>query len=493
MSRYIMSLDCGTTSSRCIIFDGRKIIASAQNEYRQIYPQPGWVEHNPNDIWESQYGAAQTALDRAELTADDIAAIGITNQRETTILWDRKTGQPIYNAIVWQCRRTADICAALRKRGLENMIRKKTGLVLDAYFSATKLMWLFDNVKGLRERAMKGEIAFGTPDTYLIWRLTGGRVHITDYTNASRTMLFNINSLSWDNDLLREFDIPASILPSVVPSSGIAAYTAPELFGAPIAIAGIAGDQQSALYGQGCFDAGTAKNTYGTGCFLLMNTGEKAVYSNNGLITTIACGKGGKISYALEGSVFSAGAAIQWLRDELHIIASSSESEYEALKVSSTGGVYMVPAFTGLGAPYWDPNARGVIVGITRGTNRRHIIRAVLEAIAYQSHDVLALMEKETGISISTLRVDGGASSNNFLMQFQADISNKSVMRPSCVESTALGAAMLAADAVGIDMGDTESDYDIFNPAMTESERNALIVGWNSAVNSSITKKTDIV
>ncbi|MBR6726334.1 MAG: glycerol kinase GlpK [Clostridia bacterium] len=493
MSRYIMSLDCGTTSSRCIIFDGRKIIASAQNEYRQIYPQPGWVEHNPNDIWESQYGAAQTALDRAELTADDIAAIGITNQRETTILWDRKTGQPIYNAIVWQCRRTADICAALRKRGLENMIRKKTGLVLDAYFSATKLMWLFDNVKGLRERALKGEIAFGTPDTYLIWRLTGGRVHITDYTNASRTMLFNINSLSWDNDLLREFDIPASILPSVVPSSGIAAYTAPELFGAPIAIAGIAGDQQSALYGQGCFDAGTAKNTYGTGCFLLMNTGEKAVYSNNGLITTIACGKGGKISYALEGSVFSAGAAIQWLRDELHIIASSSESEYEALKVSSTGGVYMVPAFTGLGAPYWDPNARGVIVGITRGTNRRHIIRAVLEAIAYQSHDVLALMEKETGISISTLRVDGGASSNNFLMQFQADISNKSVMRPSCVESTALGAAMLAADAVGIDMGDTESDYDIFNPAMTESERNALIVGWNRAVNSSITKKTDIV
>ncbi len=493
MSRYIMSLDCGTTSSRCIIFDGRKVIASAQNEYRQIYPQPGWVEHNPNDIWESQYGAARTALDRAGLTASDIAAIGITNQRETAIVWDKKTGQPIYNAIVWQCRRTADICSALRKRGLEDKIRKKTGLVLDAYFSATKLIWLFDNIDGLRERAEKGEIAFGTPDTYLIWRLTGGRVHITDYTNASRTMLFNINTLSWDKELLDEFNIPSSILPAVVSSSGVAAYTAPELFGAPIAIAGIAGDQQAALYGQGCFDAGSAKNTYGTGCFLLMNIGDKAVYSNNGLITTIACKKGGKISYALEGSVFSAGSAIQWLRDELHIISSSSESEFEAQKVSDTGGVYMVPAFTGLGAPYWDPDARGVITGITRGTNRCHIIRAVLESIAYQSRDVLSLMEKETGINISSLRVDGGASSNNFLMQFQANIANKTVIRPSCVESTALGAAMLAADAVGIDMGDCESEHDVFDPVMTESERKYLLCGWVNAVNSSLTKKTDIV
>lgn len=477
-----MALDQGTTSSRCIIFEWGKPVASARNEFRQIYPQPGWVEHSPHDIWESQYGAARRALGRAGLSAADIAAIGITNQRETTLVWDKKTGEPISNAIVWQCRRTAPVCERMKADGMEDIIREKTGLVIDAYFSASKLIWLLENIPGLRQRAERGEIAFGTPDTWLVWKLTGGRLHITDYTNASRTMLFNINSLTWDEELLRAFNIPAAILPALVPSSGIAGYTSPELFGSALPIAGIAGDQQAALYGQRCHTAGTVKNTYGTGCFMLMNTGAKKVTSKNGLLTTVACGEDGMPSYALEGSVFSAGSAVQWLRDELGLISSASESEPAALSVADTGGVYMVPAFTGLGAPRWDPAARGIICGITRGTGRNHVIRAALEAIAYQTSDILNLMKSETGIDIDMLRVDGGASANNFLIQFQADISGCRVARPACVESTALGAACLAARAAGKDAGSDE-ELTIFEPSMNAERRGILLAGWNDAVN----------
>lgn len=480
-----MSLDHGTTSSRCIIFDGGKIVASARNEYRQIYPKAGWVEHSPYDIWESQYGSARAALERSGLSASDIAAIGIANQRETTLVWDRRTGEPVYNAIVWQCRRTSPICEQLKKRGMEDMIRAKTGLVIDAYFSATKLMWLLENVPGLRQRAEAGEIAFGTPDSWLIWKLTGGRTYITDYTNASRTMLFNINSLRWDRELLGEFDIPVCMLPEVVKSSGVAGYTSPELFGGAIAIAGIAGDQQAALFGQKCRTAGTAKNTYGTGCFMLMNVGERPVFSENGLITTIACGEGGKVVYALEGSVFSAGSAVQWLRDELGLISSASESEAAAVSVDDTKGVYMVPAFTGLGAPYWNSDARGIVCGLTRGANRCHIIRAVLEAIAYQTADVLTLMESETGILLDTLRVDGGASANGFLMNFQADITGRRIERPACVESTALGAACLAALAVGCETATSDGAVTVFEPKMDTAKRKALLDGWHDAVRRS--------
>jgi glycerol kinase len=480
-----MALDHGTTSSRCIIFEGEKIVASARNEYRQIYPKAGWVEHSPYDIWESQYGAAREALERAKLSALDITAIGIANQRETTLVWDRLTGEPVYNAIVWQCRRTSFICEQLKKRGMEDMIRAKTGLVIDAYFSATKLMWLLENVPGLRQRAEAGEIAFGTPDSWLIWKLTGGRLHITDYTNASRTMVFNINDLCWDKGLLCAFDIPGCMLPEVVTSSGVAGYTSPELFGGAIPIAGIAGDQQAALFGQKCRIAGTAKNTYGTGCFLLMNVGERPVFSKNGLITTIACGEGGKPVYALEGSVFSAGSAVQWLRDELGLISSASESEAAAASVEDTKGVYMVPAFTGLGAPYWDPDARGIICGLTRGVSRCHIIRAVLEAIAYQTADVLALMESETGILLDMLRVDGGASANNFLMNFQADITGRRIERPVCIESTALGAACLAALAVGCEIYTADSAVTVFMPRMDKEKREVLLGGWHDAVSRS--------
>lgn len=487
MSKYIMSLDQGTTSSRCIIFEGEKPIASAQNEYRQIYPEAGWVEHSPYDIWESQYGAAREALERSGLTASDIAAIGITNQRETTLVWDRKTGEPLYNAIVWQCRRTSPVCNRLKQSGMEDMIRAKTGLVIDPYFSATKLMWLLENVPGLRDRAEAGEVAFGTPDSWLIWKLTGGRLHITDYTNASRTMLFNINSLRWDAELLCEFGIPYCMLPEVVPSSGIAGYTSPELFGCAIPIAGIAGDQQAALFGQKCRKAGTAKNTYGTGCFMLMNVGDRPVFSENGLLTTVACGEGGVPVYALEGSVFSAGSAVQWLRDELKLISSASESEAAAESVPDTNGVYMIPAFTGLGAPYWNSGARGIICGLTRGANRCHIIRAVLEAIAYQTSDILALMENETGIKLELLRVDGGASSNNFLMRFQADITGRRIERPACVESTALGAACLAALAVGEGNITSESVAEtVFEPHMDIQKRDSLLAGWHEAVCRSI-------
>lgn len=481
-----MALDQGTTSSRCILFDGEKPIASAQNEFRQIYPRAGWVEHSPYDIWESQYGAAREALRRSGLAANEISAIGITNQRETTLVWDRKTGEPLYNAIVWQCRRTSQVCEKLKRSGAEDMIRSKTGLVIDAYFSATKLMWLLENVPGLRERAEAGEVAFGTPDTWLVWMLTAGRLHITDYTNASRTMLFNIGSLSWDADLLSLFNIPRCMLPEVVPSSGLAGFTSPELFGCAIPIAGIAGDQQAALFGQKCRYAGSAKNTYGTGCFMLMNVGDKPVFSANGLLTTVACGWEGKPAYALEGSVFSAGSAVQWLRDEMKLISSASESEAAARSVEDTLGVYMVPAFTGLGAPYWNSDARGLICGLTRGAGRNHIIRAVLESIAYQTADILALMERETGIRLDALRVDGGASSNDFLMQFQADIIGRCVERPACVESTALGAACLALSAAGCGDAVSEPDApDVFRPSMAGAKREALLAGWHEAVSRS--------
>ncbi len=487
MPKFIMALDQGTTSSRCVIFRNGRPVASAQNEYRQIYPQPGWVEHSPHDIWESQYGAAREAMARAAVTAADIAAIGITNQRETTLVWDRMTGEPVYNAIVWQCRRTSSLCEKLRKRGMEDIIRKKTGLVADAYFSATKLMWLLDNVAGLRRRAEAGEIAFGTPDTWLIWKLTGGRLHITDYTNASRTMLFDINNLCWDSELLRIFDIPKAMLPQVVPSSGFVGYTSPELFGGAIPVCGIAGDQQAALFGQACFEPGMAKNTYGTGCFMLMNTGEKPVMSNNGLLTTIAWGVNGKVEYALEGSIFIAGAAIQWLRDEVKLIDSSPESEEWAKQVEDSNGVYVVPAFVGLGAPHWDGYARGTIVGLTRGANKAHIIRATLESIAYQTNDVLSAMAEDSGIKLAALKVDGGACANNFLMQFQADIINAPVQRPVCIETTALGAAYLAGLAVGYWANKEEvlANWAIsqtFEPTFDQAKRDELGKGWKKAV-----------
>ncbi len=491
MGKYIMALDAGTTSNRAILFDKNgKIVSVAQREFTQIYPQPGWVEHDANEIWSSMLGVAVETMARAGTSAENIAGIGITNQRETTIVWDKETGEPIYNAIVWQCRRTAEYCDSLKKKGLEEMIRSKTGLVIDAYFSATKLRWILENVPGARERAEKGELLFGTVDTWLIWKLTKGRVHVTDYSNASRTMMFNIVDLKWDEDILRELDIPMSMLPEVKDSSEVYGLASKHLLGREVPIAGIAGDQQAALFGQQCWEKGNAKNTYGTGCFLLMNTGDKPVFSNNGLVTTIAWGLGGKVQYALEGSVFIAGASIQWLRDEMKLIDSAEDSEYMAQKVPDTNGCYVVPAFTGLGAPYWNQYARGAIVGITRGVNKYHIIRATLESIAYETQDVLTAMEKDTGLKLSELRVDGGASANNFLLQTEADLINATVIRPGCLESTAMGAAFLAGLAVGYwesrdELRTVLSIDRVFNPVISEEEREKKLSGWKKAVERS--------
>ena len=488
MNGYIIALDQGTTSSRSIIFDSKgNIVSLAQYPFTQIYPKPGWVEHDPMVILESQMLAMSEAFEKSGLSPTDIAGIGITNQRETTIVWDKNTGKPIYNAIVWQCRRTSEYCDTLKEKGLTDKFREKTGLVIDAYFSGTKVKWLLDNVPGARERAEKGELLFGTVETWLIWKLTKGAVHVTDYSNASRTMLFNINTLSWDDEILSELDIPKSMLPQPKPSSCIYGKTDPAFFGGEIPIAGAAGDQQAALFGQTCFQAGEAKNTYGTGCFLLMNTGEKPVFSENGLVTTIAWGLDGKVTYALEGSIFVAGAAIQWLRDEMRLIDSAEDSEYMASKVEDTNGCYVVPAFTGLGAPHWDQYARGTIVGITRGVNKYHIIRATLESIAYQVNDVLEAMKADSGIALSSLNVDGGASANNFLMQVQADIINAPVNRPSFVETTAMGAAYLAGLASGYwkskeEIANNRSTDKIFLPSVCEELRLSRIKGWNKAV-----------
>ena len=488
MAKYVMALDSGTTSNRCILFDENgKIRSVAQKEFIQHFPKPGWVEHDAGEIWSTQLSVAREAMNQIEATAEDIAAIGITNQRETTIVWDKNTGQPVYHAIVWQCRRTSEYCDSLKAKGLEEKFRQKTGLVIDAYFSATKVKWILDNVEGARERAEKGELLFGTVETWLIWKLTKGAVHVTDYSNASRTMMFNINTLEWDDEILKELDIPKCMLPEPKPSSCIYGEADPSYLGGPIPISGAAGDQQSALFGQTCFNAGEAKNTYGTGCFLLMNTGEKPVFSKNGLVTTIAWGLDGKVNYALEGSIFVAGAAIQWLRDELRIIDSAPDSEYMAKKVKDTNGCYVVPAFTGLGAPHWDQYARGTIVGITRGVNKYHIIRATLESLAYQVNDVLVAMKADSGIDLAALKVDGGASANDFLMQTQANIINAPVNRPQCVETTAMGAAYLAGLAVGY----WESKEDViknwaidktFEPKIDEEQRSKMIKGWNKAV-----------
>ncbi len=488
MKQFVMALDAGTTSNRCILFDRQGNIRSvAQKEFTQYFPKPGWVEHDADEIWSTQLGVAVEAMSKIGAEAADIAAIGITNQRETAIVWDKKTGEPVCHAIVWQCRRTAGFCDKLIAEGLEDMIRRKTGLKIDAYFSATKIKWILDHVEGARQRAERGELLFGTVETWLIWKLTKGKVHVTDYSNASRTMLFNINTLQWDEDILELLDIPASMLPEVKPSSCIYGESDASYFGGSIPIGGAAGDQQSALFGQTCFRAGEAKNTYGTGCFLLMNTGEKPVFSDNGLLTTIAWGLDGKINYALEGSIFVAGAAIQWLRDEMRLIDSSEDSEYMANKVPDTNGCYVVPAFTGLGAPHWDPYARGTIVGITRGVSKYHIIRATLESLAYQVNDVLKAMEADSGITLSSLKVDGGASANDFLMQAQADISNAPVNRPKCVETTAMGAAYLAGLAVGYWKNKEEVLQNwaidrIFMPGIPEEEREKKIRGWNRAV-----------
>ena len=488
MKKYIMALDSGTTSNRCILFDREGVIRSmAQKEFTQYFPQPGWVEHDANEIWQSQLSVAREAMRKLGVSYDEIAAIGITNQRETTVVWDRVTGQPVYNAIVWQCRRTSDYADELKEKGLTDAFRKKTGLVIDPYFSATKVRWILENVPGARERAEHGDLLFGTIDTWLMYKLSKGRIHVTDYSNASRTMLFNINTLEWDKDILEELDIPVSMLPDVKPSSCLYGESDPEFFGGAIPIAGAAGDQQAALFGQICFEEGDAKNTYGTGCFMLMNTGEKPVFSENGLLTTIAWGLDGKVNYALEGSVYVAGAAIQWLRDELKLIDGSPDSEYFATRVKDTAGCYVVPAFTGLGAPYWDPYARGAIMGLTRGVNKYHLIRATLESLAFQSNDVLHAMELDSGIKTAALKVDGGASMNNFLMQFQADIMNAPVHRPACVETTAMGASYLAGLAVGFweDKEDVRRHWSMereFLPSMDEDRRREEINGWNKAV-----------
>ncbi|KPU43586.1 glycerol kinase [Oxobacter pfennigii] len=492
MTKYIMSFDQGTTSSRTIIFNEQgKIAGMAQKEFAQIYPKPGWVEHDPMEILESQMYSAKEALKNASLTGEDIAAIGITNQRETAVLWDKHTGRSIYNAIVWQCRRTAYICDELKKNGYDEKIRQKTGLLIDAYFSGTKIKWILDNVEGAREKARRGEILFGTVDSWLLWNLTGGKIHATDYSNASRTLVYNIRDLKWDEEILEILDIPKEMLPEVKPSSHIFGHTARELFDAAIPIAGIAGDQQAALFGQACFKPGMAKNTYGTGCFLLMNTGEKLIESKNGLLSTISWGIKGKVEYALEGSIFVGGAVIQWLRDELKMLQSSGESEEYAKAVKDSNGVYVVPAFVGLGAPYWDMYARGAIFGLTRGAKREHIIRASLECIAYQTMDVLKAMEEDSGISLKELKVDGGASSNNFLMQFQADILNTAVERPNIIETTALGAAYLAGLTAGYfeDMEKISNNRLTgrhFTPAMEEAARQSLISGWHKAVARSL-------
>lgn len=488
MAQYIMALDAGTTSNRCILFNKKGEMCSvAQREFTQYFPQPGWVEHDADEIWASQIGVAVEAMNKIGASAKDIAAIGITNQRETVIVWDKNTGEPVCHAIVWQCRRTSDYCDSLKEKGLTEKFRQKTGLVIDAYFSGTKIKWILDNIPGARQKAENGELLFGTVETWLIWKLTKGAVHVTDYSNASRTMLFNINTLEWDDEILKELDIPKCMLPEVKPSSCIYGLADSSFLGGQIPIAGAAGDQQAALFGQTCFRPGEAKNTYGTGCFLLMNTGEKPVFSQNGLVTTIAWGLDGKVTYALEGSIFVAGAAIQWLRDEMRLIDSAADSEYMATKVKDTNGCYVVPAFTGLGAPHWDQYARGTIVGITRGVNKCHIIRATLESLAYQVNDVLSAMEADSGIRLSALKVDGGASANNFLMQVQADITAAPVNRPICVETTAMGAAYLAGLAVGYWKNTDEvlKNWTIdrsFTPSISEEDRAARIKGWNKAV-----------
>lgn len=488
MKKYIMALDQGTTSSRCIIYDKKgSIITSAQKEFKQYYPKPGWVEHDANEIWSTQIAVAFEALMQIGATYENIEAIGITNQRETTVVWDKTTGKPIYNAIVWQCRRTSEYCKTLKEMGLTEKVKEKTGLLIDGYFSGTKLKWILDNVEGARDKANKEQLLFGTIETWLIWKMTGGKVHVTDYSNASRTMMFNIKTLEWDDELLEILDIPKSMLPKPLPSSQVYGETKETIFAGPIKIAGSAGDQQAALFGQTCFEEGDAKSTYGTGNFLLMNTGTKPVYSNKGLLTTIAWGLDGKVYYALEGSVFVCGAAIQWLRDEMGILDNAKTSEKLAKAVRDSNGVYIVPAFVGLGAPYWDSNARGSIFGLTRGANKCHLTRATLESMAYQCFDLLTAMEG----NYDALRVDGGACANGFLMQFQADILNKRVVRPSCIETTSLGAAYLAGLAVGYwkDKKDVINNWQVdkvFTPTMDEKERAALIKGWKRAVKATM-------
>ena len=486
MSKYVMALDQGTTSSRAIIFDEHQnIVNMAQKEFTQHYPKAGWGEHDPLEIYASQYGVLVEVLARSGMEAGEISAIGITNQRETTIVWDKNTGRPVYNAIVWQCRRTSDFCTNLVERGYADEIRAKTGLLIDAYFSATKIKWILDNVEGARERAERGELLFGTVDTWLIWKLTGGAAHVTDVTNASRTMLFNIHTLEWDKDICALLDIPMCMLPKVCDSSMV--YGAARIGGAEIPIAGAAGDQQCALFGQCCFEPGQMKNTYGTGCFLLMNTGSEIVESRNGLVTTIAASSGDHVEYALEGSIFVGGAAVQWLRDELNVVSDAAETQQYAEKVQDTAGAYVVPAFTGLGAPYWNQRARGTVVGITRGFSRAHLVRATLESIAYQTQDITEAMERDSGIGIAALKVDGGACANNFLMQFQADIAGCSVYRPKCIETTALGAAYLAGLAVGYwesleDVKQNQGIDRVFVPAMDKEKRAELLRGWRKAV-----------
>ena len=488
MGKYILALDQGTTSSRCIIYDKKgNMISVAQKEFTQIYPKDGWVEHDAMEIWSTQMGVAQEALLKIGCTYEDIEAIGITNQRETTVVWDKETGMPIYNAIVWQCRRTAEYCDSLIKQGHSDMIREKTGLLIDAYFSGTKLKWILDNVDGAREKAEAGKLLFGTIETWLIWKMTDGKVHVTDYSNASRTMMFNIKTLEWDDEILEILNVPKAMLPEPKPSSCIYGETATTIFGGPIKIAGAAGDQQAALFGQTCFEPGEGKNTYGTGCFLLMNTGETPVYSKNGLVTTIAWGLDGKVNYALEGSVFVCGAAIQWLRDEIDIMEKSSDSEAMALAVEDSCGLYVVPAFVGLGAPYWDPYARGAVLGITRGANKNHLVRATLESLAYQTNDLIQAMTDDLGSCLVSLKVDGGACANNFLMQFQSDVLNCKVERPVCIETTSLGAAYLAGLATGYwkNKEDVLQNWQVdrtFEPAMDDSKRQEMLAGWSKAV-----------
>ena len=488
MSKYIMALDQGTTSSRCIIYDKKgNMMSVAQKEFTQIYPKAGWVEHDAMEIWSTQMGVAQEALLKINCTYENIEAIGITNQRETTVVWDKETGIPVHNAIVWQCRRTAEYCDELAAAGYGDMIREKTGLLLDAYFSGTKLKWILDNVEGAREKAEAGKLLFGTIETWLIWKLTDGKVHVTDYSNASRTMMFNIHTLEWDDEILNLLDIPKCMLPEAKPSSCVYGQSSENIFGGPIKIAGAAGDQQSALFGQTCFNQGEGKNTYGTGCFLLINTGERSVTSHNGLVTTIAWGLDGKVNYALEGSVFVCGAAIQWLRDEIDILESSPQSEEMAKAVPDAGGLYVVPAFVGLGAPYWDPYARGAVLGITRGANKYHLVRATLESLAYQTKDLIDAMVEDLGEHLVSLKVDGGASANDFLMQFQADIMGCEVKRPVCIETTSLGAAYLAGLATGYweNKEDVIKNWQVektFTPDMDDQKREELLTGWKKAV-----------
>ncbi len=492
MNKYILALDQGTTSSRCIIYDKKgNMISVAQKEFTQIYPQAGWVEHDANEIWQTQMTVAHEAILKAGLTYQNIEAIGITNQRETTVVWDKHTGEPVHNAIVWQCRRTAEYCDQLIAEGLTDKIKEKTGLLIDAYFSGTKLRWILENVEGARAKAEAGDLLFGTIETWLIWKMTGGKVHVTDYSNASRTMMFNINTLEWDDEILGILDIPKVMLPTPRPSSEVYGETEDTIFAGPIKIAGAAGDQQAALFGQTCFEAGEAKNTYGTGCFLLLNTGEKPVYSENGLLTTVAWGLDGKVNYALEGSVFVCGAAIQWLRDELNILENSADSEAMAMSVEDSNGVYVVPAFVGLGAPYWDPYARGAIFGLTRGANQNHLVRATLESLAYQCNDLLKAMASDLGSELVALKVDGGACANNFLMQFQSDILGKDVLRPQCIETTSLGAAYLAGLATGYwkNQDDVRENWQIdktFTAAMDDEKRAELLAGWDKAVSRTL-------